>query len=624
MGDVSPPQRRSGYPPALLVFVGGLAVVAVVLAATLYRKQPPDFGDPGFYGTALVTGIVLHILNQLNFNVRFAGQRDNIEFTFSEAGLVASFQVLPPGVVAIVSSFVHLIRELQARRPSRVKVVFNTFEIGTSVALAGHAYLALVDPGDPKSVIFATVVAMVVLSVSNRLLVGTVISISTGAFRARYFHSLFVENLLMLLANMALGMTAVMAFLLGSSWLLFVPLTTLLVVYLGYQAYIARMRDANTLARLYETAFITEADSEARLLTQALAQALETFGTREVVLSLGRGENEYDEWRMNEGQTAPIVVHKTESLRQLRGSEQPLLLRHEGPRVARPIRMGRQYTGLAAPVLFEGQLIGVLTARKARAFDTFNQGDLRAFSLFASQLGIGIENARLKEIERQQQRLRQKALDAERNRISRDLHDSFVQTLVQIDLHLAYLQKVLEKHPERAPADVQELQANVQKGLLEVRSYMAELKPMPVRADRFVEDTERYLTEWGRQYQVETELLPSWYSVDLSDEDLTHLFQIIREALNNAAKHAHARRVEVRLEEKGNDVVASVRDDGDGFDTSTMEEARRNGHFGLNNIAERAAAIGGVAAWNSAPGRGTTVTITVPRQTAPAGKDTAE
>jgi signal transduction histidine kinase len=95
----------------------------------------------------------------------------------------------------------------------------------------------------------------------------------------------------------------------------------------------------------------------------------------------------------------------------------------------------------------------------------------------------------------------------------------------------------------------------------------------------------------------------------LPPETIHHLLQMLREAVSNAARHAQARRIDVRLRGEDGGVVASVGDDGIGFEPAG---GGRPGHFGLRGLAERARRIGATVAVESQPGAGTTVTIRVP------------
>jgi signal transduction histidine kinase len=87
-----------------------------------------------------------------------------------------------------------------------------------------------------------------------------------------------------------------------------------------------------------------------------------------------------------------------------------------------------------------------------------------------------------------------------------------------------------------------------------------------------------------------------------------NLYRIAQEALANVLKHANASRLAIRLEQVAGKTRLVVHDDGVGFDLATI---RRNGHFGLEGIEERAALIDGTISVKSQPGRGTTIELLV-------------
>jgi signal transduction histidine kinase len=611
-----PPAPSRGIAPwVLTVYVGAVVAAAVLGTVALLCAYPIGTYPPRRLLGLAAAALVLHILNQINFTIRFSGQKDNVEITFTEAALVALFFIFDPGVVTVLSGAVHLVREIQAHRRRRIQVVFNVAEVMVSLALAGFVYQGVRSHFGRPSIIVAIVGAMLTHSVSNRLLVGTVISLNAGGFRSGYFRSLFVENAVMLFMNLALGMTAVMALLLGQPWLLWVPVTILAVVYVGYQAYVTQMRDAHTLTRLYENALLTHTESEATLVPRALAKALDTFSARRVFLAMASGPNAVGVWDLQRDRAATEVLRRSEALSDLPGATEPVLLADIEPEHPHSWRRPSHPTRMAAPVQYEGQLLAVLGADNPRAWDAFTPGDLRAFALFARQLGVALENVRLSELDREQQRLRQKALDAERNRISRDLHDSFIQTLVQMDLHVTYLARLAEKRPADVTSELELLRENVRDGLAEARDYMAALRPLRIEPAEFLGVAQRYLDDFGRQYDMQTEMISDGTVPDLDPGDVSELFQITREALNNVARHSEARSVRLFMETTEHHFTIIIRDDGVGFDIREMARLRSEGHFGLANIAERANGLGASVDWDTAPGRGTTLTVTAPRRT---------
>ena len=108
--------------------------------------------------------------------------------------------------------------------------------------------------------------------------------------------------------------------------------------------------------------------------------------------------------------------------------------------------------------------------------------------------------------------------------------------------------------------------------------------------------------------------LPVTYEADERVEELSPgaalcLYRIAQEALGNGAKHSQAKKVQVRLARSNGEVRLSVSDDGVGCDP---DQILKSGGLGVINMRERALQLHGKFVFESAPGRGTTVTVEVP------------
>ncbi|HFC09133.1 MAG TPA: hypothetical protein ENJ54_04645, partial [Chloroflexi bacterium] len=86
-----------------------------------------------------------------------------------------------------------------------------------------------------------------------------------------------------------------------------------------------------------------------------------------------------------------------------------------------------------------------------------------------------------------------------------------------------------------------------------------------------------------------------------------HVLAIVREALSNTVRHAHARRVEIEARAMGKHLVVTIRDDGQGFQLHGIERG-----YGLRNMYDRARLLGGTLTIDTAPGQGTTITLSAP------------
>jgi signal transduction histidine kinase len=102
-------------------------------------------------------------------------------------------------------------------------------------------------------------------------------------------------------------------------------------------------------------------------------------------------------------------------------------------------------------------------------------------------------------------------------------------------------------------------------------------------------------------------------NIRLGGDADTHLYRIAQEALNNIAKHAKAKRVNVLLEKREEEVVLILEDDGVGFVRHQEQEVKKGGKgLGLRGMGERASLIGGTLEIESAPGQGTTIYASIP------------
>ena len=218
----------------------------------------------------------------------------------------------------------------------------------------------------------------------------------------------------------------------------------------------------------------------------------------------------------------------------------------------------------------------------------------------ADQLGVAIERARLgiQSIEH--------ARADERSRIARDVHDTLAQGFTAVGLHIEAGLSHLEKRNEARPALRLALDA-ARQGLDEARRSITSLRASPLENRSLAEAlgalTRRFTGDTG--IRVRTDVADVG---PLPTEVESELFRIASEALTNVRKHARARDASLRLDMVRGRLRLVVSDAGAGFQA---RGSRRRG-FGLSGIEDRARAVGGRAVIRSAPGRGTTVTVTVP------------
>lgn len=205
--------------------------------------------------------------------------------------------------------------------------------------------------------------------------------------------------------------------------------------------------------------------------------------------------------------------------------------------------------------------------------------------------------------------LRAQALAADRERISRELHDGIIQSIYAAGLMLEGVQALIPEDPAAAQAQLSRVMVALNHTIQEIRRYIFNLRGGLPEAD-LIEGLEMLLQEFRINTLLETRLTVQGEVRDIpSAERRQHVFQIVREALANVARHAHARKVEVRLNFGPTAFQVQVADDGVGFAMGPVPTGQ-----GLRNIRERARLLDGTLDIESAPGQGVTLTLTVPYQ----------
>jgi PAS domain S-box-containing protein len=202
----------------------------------------------------------------------------------------------------------------------------------------------------------------------------------------------------------------------------------------------------------------------------------------------------------------------------------------------------------------------------------------------------------------------ERAREAERTRIARELHDELGQALTGLKMDLSWVRPRLPDDPAlraRLSAMLELTDATV----AVVRRISGELRP-GVLDDLGLAAAMRWQ---GRQFEQRAGvrvLVEAADAPQLDPERATALFRIFQETLTNVARHAAATAVHVRLAEDDGAVVLEVADDGRGI---TTDQARgRTGSLGVIGMRERAEAWGGSVTFAAEPGRGTTVTVRIP------------
>lgn len=257
---------------------------------------------------------------------------------------------------------------------------------------------------------------------------------------------------------------------------------------------------------------------------------------------------------------------------------------------------------LGVPIRVRGDPIGNFYLTNKRGNDEFSVEDQALVERFALHAAIAIDNARLHD------QVRQLAVIAERDRIGRDLHDGVMQRLYAVTISLDDVPELMDEDPEEARSRVDRAIGSLQSAIGDIRGFVYDLRPALQGPEELRRALEEVADELGRNGVLSVAVRTA-DGLLLRSDAAAQLVTIVREALSNVGRHSGAAHAWVDVEAQGTVVRLSVTDDGGGFDPAGP---RSPDHHGLNNMRERAAALGGRFLIESRPGNGTRVVVELP------------
>jgi signal transduction histidine kinase len=257
----------------------------------------------------------------------------------------------------------------------------------------------------------------------------------------------------------------------------------------------------------------------------------------------------------------------------------------------------------AFEVKHQGELLGALTVSPA-ADDPMNPTKEKLIRDMAAQAGLVLRNVRLIEDLRESRRRIVSAQDERARALERNIHDGAQQQLVALSVQLRLAEGIVDRDPAKARALLAELQARTVETLEDLRDLARGIYP-PLLADKGLPAA---LEAQARKSPVPVSVQPDGVGRYGPDVESAVYFCCL-EALNNVAKYAEASTVEIRLRQDEDELRFEVVDDGRGFDT-----AAKGGGTGLQGMADRLDAVGGMLEVRSAPDGGTIVSGVVPTE----------
>lgn len=200
------------------------------------------------------------------------------------------------------------------------------------------------------------------------------------------------------------------------------------------------------------------------------------------------------------------------------------------------------------------------------------------------------------------------AQEAERQRLSRQMHDGPAQALSNFILQAEIAMRLLDVDPAQARDELNNLKVAAMSTFQKVRNFIFELRPMMLDDLGLIPTIRRYADTFKEQSGLDVNVNVSGTERRLEPYLEVMIFRALQELLGNAARHGRATMVKVHVDVGDDQVRVNVDDNGKGFDPDI---ASGNG-LGLKLIRERVEMMGGAFELDSVPGKGTRVTFSVP------------
>ena len=273
---------------------------------------------------------------------------------------------------------------------------------------------------------------------------------------------------------------------------------------------------------------------------------------------------------------------------------------HEAAGVRHCARAGYE-TLVSVPVRLQHRLIGEIDLFY-RSPTTLGAGEIELLDALASHLANALESLRAAALEREA------AVGEERALIARELHDSIAQSLAFLKIQVQLLRTAVQKEQAaQVRLTLDELDEGLRESINDVRELLVHF-----RTRTNTDDIERALQETLQKFQHQTGLASrlhvEGHGLPLPADVQVQVLHVLQESLSNVRKHAGASQIQLDVI-KGPQWCFRVRDDGAGFDAGDLPD---QSHVGLKIMRERATLIGASVEVSSEPGRGTTVTLTLP------------
>ncbi|MCX6017732.1 MAG: GAF domain-containing sensor histidine kinase [Chloroflexi bacterium] len=289
------------------------------------------------------------------------------------------------------------------------------------------------------------------------------------------------------------------------------------------------------------------------------------------------------------------TINRPQNLTEMLVLQQPLIVSNLSTK-----EPGFSGSWMGVPLIVRGRLIGLLSIRHMQ-IGLYTQHDADLCMAFANQVASLIDSAQLQEAASSAR------VVAERHRLARELHDSVSQSLFGIVLGTRTALEQLEQAPDAARHAIHYSINLADAAFAEMRTLIFALRPETLERKGLIAALQEQIgmlqPHHGMAITLEVPQGEPATSINIKET----LYRISTEAVQNAIRHSGCRTLTICLTSTPHSVCIDVVDDGRGFDPNSDYD----NHLGLKTMRERAHALSGVLHIDSAPGRGTRITVTL-------------
>jgi signal transduction histidine kinase len=382
---------------------------------------------------------------------------------------------------------------------------------------------------------------------------------------------------------------------------------------LGHLRSVLRMTSALTSTLNYERVLDMSLDAGMAALSPTgepdnrMACALLLFETNELHIASSRGLSTSDQravFAASQGVLERVLTS---------GIPEVIAEPSRDPELQRLAALHTCRAAVCIPLALGMDVFGALVFAHPQS-ETFSADRLELLEAVSSQAIRALQNARLyRDLVQEKERITEIHEEA-RKKLARDLHDGPTQSISAIAMRVNFARRLMERDPRSAADELFKIEELARRTTKEIRQMLFTLRPLALESQGLVSALEQLA---GTMQETYNQPMRIEAASDVADEiemgKLGVIFSIAEEAVNNARKHAQASEIRLRLWREGELFRMDVDDNGVGFDVAAMEDSYESrGSLGMVNLHERAELVSGVMRIISHPGRGTTISLTMP------------